>query len=270
MQLKSYARRNEPTDEHDRGYVSIEYNQWVTGSFKETGRYAHSCRVLLLCAFVFLNILTPIVLARLVSLHYPKMRTKASTGDFSRYFHWVVAGMAFLFNIGYTVISLRNQLNANVPTITSCIIHNQCTIPSDISVYNDEILTLVAKFTIIPVAVFMELLISVYTVKNNYTVSQKCASCRCSSLNGYLLLSAHIFALWNILTTLQLFSMTVIPLCVLLLIHPQVTILYIITLALLPVGSTLVVAYVLHRCQSQEEVFRARQSIVEVCVCTLL
>ena len=125
MQVKSYAQRNEPTDENDRGYVSIEYNQWVTGSFKETDHHAHYCRVLLLCAFVFLNILTPIVLARLVSLHYPKMRTKASTGDFSRYFHWVVAGMAFLFNIGYTIISLRNQLNANVPTITSCIIHMQ-------------------------------------------------------------------------------------------------------------------------------------------------
>jgi len=134
MQVKSYARRNEPTDENDRGYVSIKYNQLVTGSFK--GRYAHFCRVLLLCVFVFLNILSPIVLARLVSLHYPKMRTKASTGDFSRYFHWVVVGMAFLFNVGYTIISLRNQLIANVPTITSCIIHNPCTIRSDTNVYN--------------------------------------------------------------------------------------------------------------------------------------
>ena len=256
MQVKSYARRNEPTDENDRGYVSIKYNQLVTGSFK--GHYAHFCRVLLLCAFVFLNILSPIVLARLVSLHYPKMRTKASTGDFSRYFHWVVAGMAFLFNVGYTIASLRNQLNANVPTITSCIIHNPCSIPSDTSVYNDEVLTLVAKFTIIPVAVFIEFLISMYTVKNNYTASQKCAGCRCSSLNGYLLLSAHVFALWNILTTLQLFAMTVIPLCVLLLIHPQVTILYIITLLLLPVGFTLTVAYLLHRCQKPRRRFQSK------------
>jgi len=193
MQVKSYARRNEPTDENDRGYVSIEYNQWVTGSFKETDHHAHYCRVLLLCAFVFLNILAPIVLARLVSLHYLKMRTKASTGDFSRYFHWVVAGMAFLFNVGYTITSLRNQLNANVPTITSCIIHNPCTIPSDTSVYN-EVLTLVAKFIIIPVAVFIELF-SVYTVKNNYSISQKCAGCRCSFLTHNLPLSAHIFAL---------------------------------------------------------------------------
>jgi len=110
------------------------------------------------------------------------MRTKASTGDLSRYFHWVAASMAFQINVGYTTTSLRNQLNANVPTITSCIIHNPCTIPTDASVYNDEVPTLVAKFTIIPVAVFMELLISMYTVKN-YTVSLKCASCRCSSLN---------------------------------------------------------------------------------------
>jgi len=59
-------------------------------------------------------------------------------------------GMAFLINVGYTTTSLVNQLIAN------------------------EVLTLVAKFTIIPVAVFMEFLISMYTVKNNYSISQKC------------------------------------------------------------------------------------------------
>ena len=100
--------------------------------------------------------------------------------------HSTAGGMAFLINIGYTTTSLVNQLIA------------------------DEVLTLVAKFTIIPVAVFIEFPISMYTVKNNYSTSQKCEGCKCSSLKGYLLLSTHVFALWNILTTLQLFCMTVI------------------------------------------------------------
>jgi len=165
MQVKSYAQKNKPTDENDRGYISIKYNNLVTGSFKESGHYAHFCRVSLFYTFAFLNILTPIVLARLVSLRYPIMRTKDSTGDFSRYFQRIAAFMAILINVRYTTTSLRNQLNANVPTTTSCIIHNPCSIPSDTSVYNDEVLTLVAKFTIIPVAVFIEFLISVYTVK---------------------------------------------------------------------------------------------------------
>ena len=60
--------------------------------------------------------------------------------------------------------------------------NHQCTIPSGTSAYNVEVLTLVAKFTVIPIAVFIELLISVYTVKNNYLKRQKCVGCRCSSL----------------------------------------------------------------------------------------
>ena len=78
---------------------------------------------------------------------------------------------------------------------------------------------------------------------------QEKAGCRCSSLKQYLLLSVHILALWNILTTLQLFSMTVIPLWVLLLIHPQVSIVYVICLLLPALGFTLIVAYILYQCQ---------------------
>jgi len=37
-------------------------------------------------------------------------------------------------------------------------LYRKCSIPSDTSVYNDEVLTLAAKFTIIPVAVITELL----------------------------------------------------------------------------------------------------------------
>ena len=107
-----------------------------------------------------------------------------------------------------------------------------------------------AKFTIIPAAVIMELLVSAYTVKSNYDARQKCVGCRCLSLKHYLLLSVHILALWNILTALQLLTMIVIPLCVLLLIHPQMTIfVVIITLLLLLLCFTLVVAYTLYQCQ---------------------
>jgi len=223
----------------------------VTGSYNVPNDFSHFYRLSLLWAFVFLNILVPIVLAKLVFLHYPKMRTKASNGNFTQYLYWTAAGLAFLIDIGYTATSLKHQYH-NHPSITSCIIQLSkypCSIPSDTSVYKDEVLTLVAKFTIIPAAVIMELIVSVYTVKNNYDTRQKCAGCRCSSLKHYLLLSVHILALWNILTALQLFAMTVIPLCVLLLIHPQMTIVVIVTLLLLLFGFILVVAYILYQCQ---------------------
>ena len=108
-----------------------------------------------------------------------------------------------------------------------------------------EVLTLVAKFTIIPIAVFIELLISVYTVKNNYLKRHKCVGCRCSSLKHLV----QTLALWNILIVIQLFTMTVIPLFVLLLTHPQVTIMYIISLLMIPAGFTTIAAYLLYQCQ---------------------
>ena len=68
----------------------------VTGSYNGSADFTHFFRLSLLWAFVFLNILTPIVLAKLVSLHYPKMRTKASNGKFTQYLYWTAAGLAFL------------------------------------------------------------------------------------------------------------------------------------------------------------------------------
>jgi len=136
--------------------------------------------------------------------------------------------MAFLINVEYTMVS-ANPFIGNLPTITSRIIHLSnipCTI--HLSLSHTSAFTLVVKFTIIPVAVFMELLISVYTVKNNY--------------NNYIRLK---------LMSLQLFSMLVIPLSVLLLIHPQVTFVCTVSLLIIPVGFTLVAAFLLYQCHKR-------------------
>ena len=256
-QVKSYARATRQRDENDKGYVSISYNEYVTGSYGSHSDRTHFYRLTITSAFVFLSILTPIVLAKLVSLHYPKIRTKASTEDFMRYLYWAAAGITFLINVGYTLASLTHQYTRNHPSITSCIIqvpNHPCTIPSDTSVYYDEVLTLVAKCTVIPVAVLVE---------KYYDTKQRYVGCRCSSVKHYLQLSFHILALWNFLTAVQLFTMIAVPLGVLLPIHPQVTIICTITVLLAPVGFTLIVAYVLYQCQQPRR--RNFQSSVKCC-----
>ena len=266
VQVKSYARVRGQRDENDKGYVSISYYKWVSGSYNGSDQYMHFYRLCLLGAFVFLSILTPIVLAKLVSLHYPKIRNKASTGHFMRYLYWAAAGIAFLINVGYIATSLAEQYYYNHPSITSCMFQlsvYKCLIPTDTSVYNDEVLTLVAKCTIVPVAVLIELLISVYTVKNDCDVRQICIGCKRSSLKHYLLLSVETIALWSILMAIQLLAMTVTPLCVLLLIRPQVTITGIIFWLLAPVGFTVIVAYMLYQCQQPRR--RSFQSNVRCC-----
>jgi len=209
-QIKSYARVHGQTEENDKGYVSISYNKKVAGCYKGSDNKAHFYRLSLLLSFVFLNVLTPVMLAKLVFLHYQKMESKISNGDFMKYLYWTATCTAFLINIGYTIASLKHQYTSNQPSITSCVIqysNHKCSIPSDTSVYSDEVLTLAAIFGIIAVAVIT---IAVCVAKNNDNMMQEKVGSRCSSLKQYLLLSANVLGLWNILTTLQLFSMTAI------------------------------------------------------------
>ena len=73
------------------------------------------------------------------------------------YTAWASALITFLFNVKYTGTSIFYYFHTNRPAITSCIVYlskHKCSIPSDTSLYKDEVLTLVVKVTIIPIAVF--------------------------------------------------------------------------------------------------------------------
>ena len=155
--------------------------------------------------------------------------------------------MAFLCNILYAVSSFRHHFSQDKPAITSCIVHPNCSIPSDTDVYRDEIVTLVGVATIIPSAVFIELLLSIYVVKFHFKSQRSYYF-----LRQYPLKILHVLALWNIMISIQLVSMIVLPICVLLLIHPQVTILWLIFMVMLPVSLTLIVAYLLYHCQQSK------------------
>ena len=75
--------------------------------------------------------------------------------------------VTFLFNTFYTAASAVRPFSLNRPVIASCIVSisdHTGKIPSDASVYEDEILTVVGKLTIIPIAVFIELLFPILAV----------------------------------------------------------------------------------------------------------
>ena len=202
----------------------------------------------MLFTFIFLNILTPVALAKSVSLYYPRIRAKSSTGDFIGCLYWATAVVAFFCNILYIAASIRHTFWSK-PAITSCLIHPNCSIPSDASVYKDEVLTLLAVIIITPSAVFIELIVSVLAVFH-YQKSLRHVGQR-SSCNQHLLPSIHVLALWNILVAIQLITMIATPICVLLFVHPQVTVLSTIFLLMVPVSLALIVAYLLYHCRQQ-------------------
>ena len=205
---------------------------------------------MLLCAFVFLNILTPIVLAKIIPQYYPKIKGKASTYDGCLY--WATAFTTFIYNVAYTGNSFWNHFGKNLPTITACITHLSmypCTIPASTTVYGDEVNTLFTKVIIIPIAIFVDLFISIYTVRCHFITARLRYDHRYHYWKHYMLQSVHVLALWNIMITIQLATMTAIPLTVLLLVHPQETILMLMFLVMVLVGLTLSAAYLVYQCQ---------------------
>ena len=253
FQIKSYARVYGQTQEGDKGYVSISYNEYVTRSHKRSriGNVAHIYRLIVLCAFIFINILTPFALAKSVSLYYPKIRARSTNQEAIGLLYVATAIMALLCNTLYTAYSIRYSTFRNKPAITSCIIPNnhECTIPSDTDVYRDETVSLVAVIVIIPFAVFIELLISIYTINNYYNSIDRRTFGYSHFWKQLLLQIIDVFVLWNIFITLQLFTKIVIPMCVLLLIHPQVTICWFLVLLMVLFASSLTAAYLMYHCQ---------------------
>ena len=237
MQLKSYAKLNGTPNEIDKGYVSISYNIFVTELYKDSGVQYY--QLTLLCAFIFLNILTPIALGKSLSLYYSRISVRI-TGGFMGCLYWAAAIVAFFCNIAYVAASLTHQFSRGHPTITPCIIHlanYNCSIPSNTNIYRAEVLTLMAKVITIPCTVFIELLISFY-----FAISHPV----CQRRSRYVFMSIqcfHVLALWNVLIAVQLFSMIAIPICVLLLIRPQVVIIISSFFVVGPVILTLIVAY---------------------------
>ena len=207
--------------------------------------YAHFYRIIVLCAFLFLNVLAPIALAKSASLYYPTIRAKSTTGELIGFLYWATAIMAFLCNTVYTVTAIRHHIFRSKPAITSCIIHQKCLIPSDTDIYKDEIVTLVAVFTIVPSAVFIELFVSICTVKSIHQRNLRYNHSR----KQLILQIIDVFTLWNIFIMLQIFTMITIPICVLLLIHPQVTIMWVMSVLMVFLTLSLATAYLLFNCQ---------------------
>ena len=257
-QVKSYARNHGEPNENDKGYVSISYSKYAMKLYyKRSDSYAHVYRFSLLCAFIFLNILTQVALAKSVSLYYPKIVAKSSKGDFMGCLYWAAAVITFVFNTLYTALSIRDYFFHGKTAITSCLIHHSCLIPSDAYIYNDEVIILVAMLIVIASAVFIEVLISIYAVKSQFNGQRNCHFWK-----HCLFQTVHVFALCNILITLQLFTKVVIPVCVLLLIHPQVTVLYIAFLLMVPACIIFIATYCMI-VNNRDKRFAARKQTVD-------
>ena len=208
----------------------------------------HLYRLSLLLTFIFLSILAPVALAKSVFLYFPRIMAKSSTGDFIGCLYWATAVVAFLFSVFYLATSIRTTLR-NKPAITNCLVHPNFSVPSDASVYKDEVLTLLAVYVVIPSAVFIEFLACILAVKYAFHDQRNLRPGGWFPCKQCFLQSIHVLALWSILVAIQLLTKIAIPTCVVLFVHPQVTVLAIIFMLLVPASLVVIIAYLLYRCQ---------------------
>ena len=153
------------------------------------------------------------------------------------YLYLSIASMSFLSNTLYTLVSIRDLLCRNRPTITSTIIYHNCSVYTDHNLYKDEVLTVLFVYVIVPSAVFAELLVSVLAVKNNL---RSLRDGQRHSWKQFLSQGFHVLTLWNILMLLSI---------------PQVTVLYVLFLFMIPVSLMFILAYLLFQCQKQRRRF---------------
>ena len=113
IQVKTYLPVHGKPDVSDKGYVSTYYIE---------SKYAWIFRLTVLLAFVFLNILTPIVLAKAFSQYYSKIRANVSAEDFTKCLYQATAFASFLCNVAYTTVSIWNYSVKNDSTIAACVI----------------------------------------------------------------------------------------------------------------------------------------------------
>ena len=99
---------------------------------------------------------------------------------------------------------------------------------SDASVYNNEVLTLLAVYVVILSAVFIEFLACILAVKYAFHDQRNLRPGGWFPCKQCFLQSIHVLALWSILVAIQLLTKIAIPICVVLFVHPQVTVLAII------------------------------------------
>ena len=250
VQVKSYARAHGQRNENDKGDVPILYSAHVAGSyFKQDTMAWHIYRLSLLLTLIFLSILAPVALAKSAFLYFPRIMAKSSTGDFIGCLYWATAVMAFLFSVSYIAASIQHTFRSK-PAITFCLIHPNCSVPSYAKVYKDEVLTLLAVYIIIPSAVFIELLTCILAVKYAFHNQRNLRRGGwCPSHKQCFLQSIHVLALWSILVAIQLITMISPAIFVVLFVHPQVTVLTIIFLLLVPASLVVIIAYLLYRCQ---------------------
>ena len=192
-QAKAYARahgRPDTWEERDRGYLSLWYNYWASDQISDDHitRALGNIRLLLIMIYISLNIF--ITLTFMIARNrYDDELIRMQTLVPKMYLQAVAVGI-ILANSLY-IIAFLGVLASDWPTVWATMKRSQTShnppIPTGTTLYEDEKITFIVKYTTLPVTILIDLFLAVKASHSSHLPPSSkavklfgCCCCCCS------------------------------------------------------------------------------------------
>ena len=231
-QSKAYAKaQGVPSKwkKKDQGYIATWYSYYIAEACYGNERDRQSIRLLFLIIFILLNALIVITIATIRELLYSK---------FCKFFDdrsqlilniYGAAGMTMiLINPVYLILTVVLYTHETTPNIfraecNATTPYMDCSPPHDSHLCQDETIAFIIKVIVSSIAIIVEMVVAVLTVKNDTENGKRKGKCgKCLNI---LVTIFKFYLLWNAFMFIQIMAGLVsLPVCTFLLITPLQTI----------------------------------------------
>ena len=248
-QSKAYARdQGRPITwrDEDRGYISLLYSYYVTDGISDTCNFDsfQSTRILLLVLYFSVNLLVPVLLAKFGATSYRKANQRMLKSRLTFLMYWAVTIVILLWNTLNLIASAYVYVKSKGARFYP--------VTGSINTYSDEMATLAARITLLPLVYTLELLIAAHIPKDTGlpipSVIQRMLFCCLCFSNRIQSKIIQTLAVWNIMIFIQNLTTNAITVGVFFLISPLWVVSVLGSTACCLLLAVVVVAYLLHTC----------------------
>ena len=241
--------------------MAIKHDFWIAEEIHHSDKrnIPHFIRISLLALFIFLNILVVMVSAQFAHHCYNKLKQAAISSDHLLPIYWATAVVLGGFNTLILIFSLAQY--SSHPLTGVCIIYPETSLCKDLrntDMYADLMAAVIAKILLLPLALIVEFIIAARIFKDTSVpipaAIEKSCCCffRCFS-HKIRSKIVQTFALWHLMVSLQLAAMSAIPLSIVAIVSPEVTIPLLATVLSFILCSIISVAHLLQPATTKED-----------------
>ena len=238
--MKAYARsQGKPTtwSEEDKGYVTEWYGYWYTDGLDDFN-VPHVLRLGLLSVNVILSITVILFVVGFAPRYHVHLTRIVTEKRQVLNFYWAFVVVLFLLNL----IAITYSITSHVKDLLELL---QFHCYKSVVVFKDHIINSCINITIILICLVLYFLVALYTNSKNKIPCGCCPriSCICSR-------ALQTFAMWNILISIQLFTLGAVSICLMMIYAPIRTFSVLAVVATIILSLILTIAHVLEVCSA--------------------